>query len=117
MDWDEIERNWTELKGEVKHRWSKLTEEDVDFVNGKYAELLGLLPECYGHAKEQAEQEINDCAERLRVDIVAHGVYRQAEISDARFDSQTARDRNSGSRAGSPGAFALRHAVAAGPPT
>jgi uncharacterized protein YjbJ (UPF0337 family) len=71
MDWDEIERNWTELKGEVKHEWSKLTDEDVEFVKGKYAELLGLLQERYGHAKEQAEQEINDWAKRLKVDIVA----------------------------------------------
>src|SRR6202045_4704358 len=57
MDWDEIERNWAELKGEVKQHWSKLTDEDVEFVKGKYAELLGLLQERYGHAKEQAEQE------------------------------------------------------------
>jgi uncharacterized protein YjbJ (UPF0337 family) len=54
MDWDEIERGWSELKGEVKRRWSKLTDEDVEFVEGKYAELLGLLQERYGHAKEQA---------------------------------------------------------------
>ena len=71
MDWDDIERNWTELKGEVKHQWSKLTDEDVEFVKGKYAELIGLLQERYGHAKEQAEQEINDWAKRLKVDIVA----------------------------------------------
>jgi uncharacterized protein YjbJ (UPF0337 family) len=71
MDWDAIERNWTELKGEVKHQWSKLTDEDVEFVKGKYAELLGLLQERYGHAKEQAEQEINDWAKRLKVDIVS----------------------------------------------
>ena len=71
MDWDEIERNWTELKGEVKQHWSKLTDEDVEFVKGKYAELLGLLQERYGHAKEQAEQEINDWAKRLKVDIAA----------------------------------------------
>jgi uncharacterized protein YjbJ (UPF0337 family) len=71
MDWNKIERNWTELKGEVRHQWSKLTDEDVEFVKGKYAELLGLLEERYDHAKEQAEQEINDWAKRLKVDIVA----------------------------------------------
>src|ERR1700746_1786703 len=65
MDWDEIERNWAGLKGEVKHQWSKPTDEDVEFVKGKYAELLDLLQERYGHAKEKAEQEINDWAKRL----------------------------------------------------
>ncbi|MGA7386212.1 MAG: CsbD family protein [Methylocella sp.] len=56
LDWDEIERGWNELKGEVKRQWSKLTDEDIEFVKGKYAELLGLLQERYGHAKEQAER-------------------------------------------------------------
>ena len=71
MGWDEIERSWSELRGEVKRQWSKLTDEDVELIKGKYAELLGLLQERYGHAKEQAEQEINDWAKRLKVDIVA----------------------------------------------
>ena len=71
MDWDEIERGWSELKGEVKRRWSKLSDEDIEFVKGKYAELLGLLQERYGHAKEQAEQEINDWAKRLKADVAA----------------------------------------------
>ena len=38
---------------------------------GNYAEPLGLLQERYGHAKEQAEREINDWAKRLRVYSVA----------------------------------------------
>ena len=79
MDWDEIERNWTELKGEVKQHWSKLTDEDVEFVKGKYAELLGLLQERYGHAKEQADREINDWAKRLKV-------YSAAELTALRDD-------------------------------
>jgi uncharacterized protein YjbJ (UPF0337 family) len=71
MDWDEIERSWSELKGEVKRQWSKLNDEDVELVKGKYAELLGLLQERYGHVKEQAEREINDWAKRLKVDSAA----------------------------------------------
>jgi uncharacterized protein YjbJ (UPF0337 family) len=71
MDWDEIERSWSELKGEAKRQWSKLTDEDVELIRGKYAELLGLLQNRYGHAKEQAELEINDWAKRLKVDSAA----------------------------------------------
>src|ERR1700727_3009246 len=46
-----------------------------------------------------------------------HGVHRYAEISDARFDPQTARYRYFGARADPPGgAPALRRAAAAGRP-
>ena len=79
MGWDEIERSWNELKGEVKRQWSKLTDEDLELIRGKYAELLGLLQERYGHAKEQAEREINDWANRLKV-------YSAAELMALRDD-------------------------------
>src|SRR5580704_1995926 len=81
MGWDEIERSWHELKGEVKQQWSKLTDEDVELIKGKYAELLGLLQERYGHAKEQAEREINDWARRLKA-------YSAAELTDFAMTSQ-----------------------------
>jgi uncharacterized protein YjbJ (UPF0337 family) len=79
MGWDEIERSWNELKGEVKRQWSKLTDEDVELIKGKYTGLLGLLQERYGHAKEQAEREINDWAKRLKV-------YSAAELTALRDD-------------------------------
>jgi uncharacterized protein YjbJ (UPF0337 family) len=72
MGWDEIERSWNELKGEVKRQWSKLTDEDVELIKGKYAELLSLLQERYGQAKEQAEREINDWARRLPKPRILH---------------------------------------------
>ena len=71
MGWDE--------RGEVKRQWSKLTDEDVELIKGKYAELLGLLQERYGQAKEQAEREINDWARRLKV-------YSAAELTELRDD-------------------------------
>ena len=77
MGWDEVERSWNELKGEVKRQWSKLTDEDVELIKGKYTELLGLLQERYGHAKERAEREINDWAKRQ---------YSAAELTALRDD-------------------------------
>jgi uncharacterized protein YjbJ (UPF0337 family) len=79
MGWDEIERSWDELKGEVKRQWSKLTDEDVELIKGKYAELLGLLQERNGHAKEQAERKINEWAKLLKV-------YCAAELMALRDD-------------------------------
>src|SRR5437667_5115394 len=79
MGWDEIERSWNELKGEVKRHWSKLTDEDVELIKGKYTELLGLLQERYGHAKEQAEREIHDWANRVKA-------YSAAELTPLRDD-------------------------------
>jgi uncharacterized protein YjbJ (UPF0337 family) len=43
MNWDEIEGNWKQLKGKVRSQWGKLTDDDVEIVNGKRTELLGIF--------------------------------------------------------------------------
>ena len=66
MNWDEIEGNWKQLKGKVRTQWGNLTDDDVEVVNGKRTELLDLLQTRYGHAKEQAEREIDLWAKQLK---------------------------------------------------
>lgn len=59
MNWDEIEGNWKQLKGKARSQWGKLTNDELELINGKRTELTGLLQARYGHAKEQAEREID----------------------------------------------------------
>ena len=35
MNWNRIEGNWSELKGQARRNWGKLTEDHIDHVNGK----------------------------------------------------------------------------------
>jgi len=50
---------WHELKGKVKQKWGKLTDDDVTQMSGRMEELAGVLQQRYGYDKAQAEQEIN----------------------------------------------------------
>ena len=59
MNWDRIEGNWKEFKGKAQTQWGKLTNDDLDVVEGKRVELSGRLQQRYGYAKEQAEKEID----------------------------------------------------------
>ena len=45
---------------------SCLTDDDVERVNGKRTELLGLLQSRYGHSKDQAEREIDLWSKQLK---------------------------------------------------
>ena len=54
-----FERKWTQLRGEIRGWWRKLTDEDVDKFNGRYDLLVELLQERYGYTSEQAEEEID----------------------------------------------------------
>jgi uncharacterized protein YjbJ (UPF0337 family) len=59
MNWDQIEGNWKEFKGEIKQRWGKLTDDELSTIAGKRDQLAGLLQKKYGMAKEQVEDEIS----------------------------------------------------------
>jgi uncharacterized protein YjbJ (UPF0337 family) len=66
MNWDQIQGKWKQLKGSAKVRWAKLTDSDVELINGRREQLVGLLQERYGIAKEQAEKQVNDWAVSLQ---------------------------------------------------
>lgn len=56
---DILAGKWHELKGKVKQKWGKLTDDDVTTMSGRSEELSGLLQQRYGYDKSRAEQEIN----------------------------------------------------------
>ena len=60
MNWDEIHGNWSLFKGEIKERWGKLTDDDMDVIEGERDQLIGTLQKRYGMSKEQAQMEVED---------------------------------------------------------
>ena len=50
---------WHELKGKVKQKWGKLTDDEVAQMSGRMEELAGILQQRYGYDKGRAEKEIN----------------------------------------------------------
>ena len=56
---DILQDEWPALKGQVKLRWGKLTDDDVQRLSGKTEELTSVLQQRYGYGKVQAEMEIN----------------------------------------------------------
>ncbi|MEQ8952070.1 CsbD family protein [Parvibaculum sp.] len=59
MNWDQIEGNWTQMKGKVKETWGDLTDSDLSKIEGKRDRLAGAIQERYGKQKEDAEKEID----------------------------------------------------------
>jgi len=57
MNEDILKGKWKEIKGEIKVKWGKLTDDDLAMVEGNKEKLLGILQQKYGYAKDKAEQE------------------------------------------------------------
>jgi uncharacterized protein YjbJ (UPF0337 family) len=60
MDWNRVEGNWKQFKGNIKEQWGKLTDDDLDVINGRREQLEGKIQERYGYAKDQARKEVDD---------------------------------------------------------
>ena len=59
MDKLEIKGNWEMIKGNLKQKYSELTDDDLAYAEGKEEELLGKLQKKTGKTREQLVDEIN----------------------------------------------------------
>lgn len=60
MNWDKVSGQWKQMKGKVRENWGDLTDNDLERIEGKRDQLVGLVEERYGVAKETAEQQVRD---------------------------------------------------------
>lgn len=60
MNKDQLQGDWKNLKGKIKEKWGKLTDDDLKVIEGKRDQLAGKLQERYGYAVEQAQKELDE---------------------------------------------------------
>jgi uncharacterized protein YjbJ (UPF0337 family) len=59
MNTDILKGKWNQLKGNVRKQWGKLTDDDVDQIQGNSEILLGRIQERYGHTRDEAQAELD----------------------------------------------------------
>jgi uncharacterized protein YjbJ (UPF0337 family) len=60
MNSDQLKGKWKQLKGSVKERWGKLTDDDLEVINGQSEQLVGTIQERYGIAREAAQKQVDE---------------------------------------------------------
>ncbi|MCX6879180.1 MAG: CsbD family protein [Verrucomicrobia bacterium] len=56
----EIKGDWNITKGVLKQKWAKLTDDDLQYVEGKNDELLGRIQKRTGESREAVAKAIKD---------------------------------------------------------
>jgi uncharacterized protein YjbJ (UPF0337 family) len=67
MNEQTLKGDWMIVKGKVKEQLGKLTDDDLDVIEGQRDQLAGRLTKRYGYAKEEGERQVRKFA-----DTVAH---------------------------------------------
>ncbi|QDC09022.1 CsbD family protein [Oceanicola sp. D3] len=60
MNWDVIQGNWKEWQGSAREKWGELTDNELQEAKGEREQLVGLVQQKYGYAREEAEKEVDD---------------------------------------------------------
>lgn len=60
-----IEGKWEQVKGIIQKEWGKLTDDDLDMINGDEKRLQGKLQEMYGMDEEEYQKDL----ERIFKDV------------------------------------------------
>lgn len=60
MNRDVIAGKWHQIKGDLKTRWAKLTDDDLERTEGNFEYLVGLVQERYGMVREVAERQVRE---------------------------------------------------------
>ena len=65
MNSDIIKGNWKQVRGKAREWWGKLTEDDLNVIDGNREQLIGKLQERYGYTKDVAAKEVNQRLKEL----------------------------------------------------
>ena len=60
MNWDEVQGKWNQFKGDIKKKWGKLTNDDLDTIAGERDRLVGKIQERYGKSQDEAKREVEN---------------------------------------------------------
>lgn len=64
---NKIEGNWEDIKGKIKTRWGKLTDDDLATISGSYDQLSGKLQELYGYTQDEIEEKLTIFSDKLNL--------------------------------------------------
>lgn len=60
MDDLRIKGNWNEKKGKLIQKWAELTEDDLQYSEGKEDELVGRMQKKTGKSEDEIRRIINE---------------------------------------------------------
>lgn len=80
MNRDVFAGKWHQIKGDLKTRWAKLTDDDLERAEGNFEYLVGVVQERYGMVRDVAERQVRDFGRKYESD---EDVRREQERRDS----------------------------------
>lgn len=72
MNREQMAGNWRVMRGKVKEQWGRLTNDDLDVIQGKHDQLVGKLQQRYGKERDQVERDVDRWLDTVEPDDTVH---------------------------------------------
>jgi uncharacterized protein YjbJ (UPF0337 family) len=56
----QLKGNWNIVKGKLKQKYANLTDDDLQYIEGKEDELIGRIQKRTGRTKEEVQKALDD---------------------------------------------------------
>ncbi|MEJ2011331.1 MAG: CsbD family protein [Anaerolineales bacterium] len=60
MKKDMLAGQWKQIEGSIKQQWGKLTDDEIDRIEGSFDRLVGTIQERYAIEREEAMKQVNE---------------------------------------------------------
>ncbi len=58
----EIKGDWNIITGKLKQKWAKLTDDDLQFAEGKFEEVYGRIQKRTGETRDVVEKALKEAS-------------------------------------------------------
>jgi uncharacterized protein YjbJ (UPF0337 family) len=80
MNWPQVADSWRESKTRVQRKWVKLTDDDLELIDGRRDRLERKILQLYGFAPDHVRKEVDDW---VRWQGLARSRPRKAQLRSA----------------------------------
>ncbi|MBC2603866.1 CsbD family protein [Puniceicoccus vermicola] len=60
MNTDVLKGKWKQMSGSAQKKWGKLTDDELQQIDGEKERLIGTVQEKYGLARDEAEKQVDE---------------------------------------------------------
>ena len=71
MNEDILKGRWNQMQGDLKKWWGRLTDDDIQRIEGSKEKLAGILQERYGYSRQAAEEQVAMFLEKVEARLQA----------------------------------------------
>ena len=66
MNWDQVEGNWKNVKGQIRQKWGKLTDDELEQAKGRRERIVAAIQKRYGDQREAVENQVDHLISKMQ---------------------------------------------------